>query len=612
VRTTHAAWLGLCALVACDWFDPGRPCKEGAYSCDADKVRVCVPLPKEPAGADGPKTEWRVMSTCEDDPVDGPRTCGMVDGQSQCVAEGVDGGPVENESQQQREWKRVDVLLSPSGYKIQSISTQVLKGYPAVAASGSVAVVSYAGSTPRDAALVAIGSDGVGTAWVRTGDASRIALIDAAGKTVEERAIQETGASRARGLAMQQHALTAELPPTLRVAEPLSGLEFPLPWRVRRLRIVAPSAAELGLVGEPLGRLPLAASSALTRVAFVSDVIDVELDAGAPDGAVADAGLPAGGMDAGVDAALPEGGGFDASLAIDAALMEMPEALPLTRAELVGSTLWVNVTKDQRAIYEKDQKEREELGLDVVRRAAEAFAFVATVVTHPLARPVGSDGGVTEPPKLPTDFPTDIALLILARISPMLAPREGFLPAWQGLHMTGVQAKIAGEYAVVGSRLRSDKEAVQDGFASTGGSVSPTADFAEFLARASLGDLWPEGPCDAIRGKKLDEMPARLMVPIAKLEVLWGLGLLSRDNMIACIGELGVANASNGFVLHKPNGEKISMETEVEGVRAQYRLGEFHASGRAMRGNVSGVFDTMYREVLPGVIRLKPVVNARA
>src|SRR5262245_28928874 len=97
------AWaLGLTVLCACGWFDPGRACKEGAWSCDGDQVQLCVPDATR-SGPEGPATSWTTIQTCEDTPLSA-RMCAVVASRADCVDESSDGGVAEAESEGEAEW----------------------------------------------------------------------------------------------------------------------------------------------------------------------------------------------------------------------------------------------------------------------------------------------------------------------------------------------------------------------------------------------------------------------------------------------------------------------------------------------------------------------------
>jgi hypothetical protein len=560
------------ALVGCgDWFNDGRACTEGETSCDGRAIRLCVPKVDEAAGANGVKTSWRVTGSCEDDPFSGRQTCGLVDGVAACVTRQVDedaGASPGPETQ----WQRVDVRREGDAFALET-SPHYLRAAPLAASSGAVAAVAYAGDKPLDAALVRfLGEASRSVAWVRAEAATRVVLVDVAGRELAHAPVDAMGETDSELVASKAQYLGPSLPPTLRVRTPSSDLSVPSQWADEVDHVVAPDALTLEFLAEALGDLPLPLSSAITELAFAA-AEDDDQDAGAEM------------LDAGVE-----------PVALDSDEWRLQYVTLLE-----GNRLWMNASAPVREALGNEQWRRE-LAVDVVRHAGRAFAALASTASS-------SDSPAE---KRPEDFPSAIAALLESRITPMLGRGESFATAWRGLHDMGVSAGIAGAYVSAPSQPRSDVEAVASGFSSAAGAVSPELDFADYTARANVDGSWSAGPCAEIRGEKLDELAPRLLVPVAKLHVLWGLGVLSHERFVACVGDLQVASNKPGFALHKSNGEQVAVADELAGVRAPYLRGEIHVSAMASRDGIHAVLDVTYRGVMPDVIRLKPVVNTRS
>jgi hypothetical protein len=375
-------------------------------------------------------------------------------------------------------------------------------------------------------------------------------------------------------LAVKQHALLSDLPPTLRVLEPEDVAGLPPVLQDAHCIPVPSSAARLELVGRALSRLEVVAASALTELAFVTrDLADQDAGAGA-----------ARTLDAGADA---DGG--------SAVRAEVP------RTVLDGTRLYVDVSPAREEDY-ADGPEIGELGLDLIRSVALSYSRIASLA----AAPNGQHNSRYQTPA--AEYPAWIVDLVQARLSPMVPIGGTFASSWRALHESGVQAGIARAYADADAGVGlvlTDEQAVREGFASAAGSADPEADFAEYLARTVIFERWVDGPCTEMRDERLEHLAARLMVPLAKVDVLWGLGLISRAQRAACIGTAAAAPSSVGFRLHKATSETIAIVDEPQGIRLVLSQGETHVSGTASRAKQSAVFDLMYRSSLPGVIRLQ-------
>jgi hypothetical protein len=556
-----------------------RVCKEGAMSCDGDFVRVCmVDESKEPTN-EGTATKWVRQQACDDDPVLGARTCGLVGVVAMCVGESDDGAVLDPEQHgtSSSDWLRVDVVDEVEGLRIADSSAATLEGAPASATAGIVAAVAYAGDRPVDAALVPLaGTSGRSSVWLRAASVTRVALVDPDEQVVDQVSVaagHDVG-TVSNGLGAKQAALLSDLPPTLRVLEPKDVAELPAELRAARCVPAPSSAARLELVGRALNRLELVAASALTELAFVRQEDRADQNAGTGDAGAVETGIGA------------DGGG--------SVRPEPPRTL------LDGTRLYIDVSPTREEDY-TDGPEIGELELDLIRNVALSYSRIASLA----AAPNGQHGRYQTPA---ADYPAWIVDLVKARLSPMVPIGGTFVSSWRALHESGVQVGIARAYADVDAGVGlalTDEQAVREGFASAPGSAGPETDFAEYLARTVIFERWVDGPCNELHDERLEELAARLMVPLAKLDVLWGLGLVSHVQRAKCIGTAAEAPSSAGIRLHKATSETITIAEEPQGIRLVLSQGETHVSGTASRGKQSAVFDLMYRRALPGVIRMQ-------
>lgn len=564
------AWtLGCAVLCACGWFDSGRECKEGRWSCDGDQVQLCVPDPTR-AGPEGPATSWRTVQTCEDDPRAGARTCAVLEERAACVRESEDGGVVAEGREESADYLRVDVS---AGGEIVGVQPQTLLGAPMGAVSGNFAVAAYRDGKPLDAALAQFDPDATETTvWVRADGATSIAVVDAKGRKMEERVLEL--ASTTEGLSLRQALLSAEMPPTLRVVTPDMKRSPPWEWELALLVAREPTAEMLALVGPALLQVPPVGLSGLREVAFADSLLRLAVDAGAGDGG----------------AELGEAGAEDAVVSSGA-----PSLPDRTRVVVRGKTLWIDVTAERLAEYRASEEARKELALELVRLVGRAFVAIASYKVDEAA-----------PILLPSDFPAELAELLRQRITPMLEVGESFADAWANLHAIGVYMGVSKGY---GSSKYGDREAVDVGFAAARGVASPQADFAEYLARATIVDSWPDGPCKELQGQQLEDLAPRRFANLAKLEVLRGLGVLGGDRVVACTGPLASKMKTPAIVLHKASGEQVWFEKEPTGARAEWG-NAVTVLATAARDAVQAVVNVQYRSgALPSVMRLGKVAN---
>jgi hypothetical protein len=582
-RVRWAAWLPLlvAAVASCGWFDDGRACQEGSLSCDGDEVRLCMPKVGASSGPKGPQTDWQTIETCEDDPRVGARTCAMTGEQASCVREAPDGGAADPAHEEEQELVRVDVL---SDGTILDVQPQSLRGVPMGAVSGAFAVVSYREGKPIDAVLASVDEEG-GSAWVRASAATSVAVVDTTGRRLSERAL----AVEVMGSALRERfaRLSAELPPTLRIVSAEAKRRPPLQWGLAGLNTRAPTAEMLHLVGATLLQVPTVGLSGLTDIGF-ADLAQRELDAGADAEAAADA-------EATSDDA---GDGAVAVLELDAGLSEDAPEIGRTRALLQGTTLWVDVSAMRLEEYRSSEPAKRELGLELARITGRAWFNLATI----------SKRAEKIPALLPSDFPPALVALLRSRISPMLESNESFATVWEQLHWFGVTEGFSALYG--GSpRKYSDTEAVDLGFAAAAGAPAADADFAEYVARATIPGVWPDGPCADLRGHKLEELAPRRFANVAKLEVLRGLGVVTGERVADCLGDLQSNDQSSGVVLHKSNGEQVWFDRDATGARTGWS-DSVSILATARQDGIQAVLNVQYRGVaLPSVIRLgKPAL----
>jgi hypothetical protein len=580
-------------------------------SCDGDRIRTCVP---DPYSTSGVATKWQVIQTCADDPVLGPLTCGADMGAPRCVRQAADGTQATDDTivgEERAVWLQVGVLMSDGSASLDAVEIHTLDGMPASAAAGPYAVVAYADTSIVDAALVPAMAEGSTAVFVKGEDVSRVELIDPKGGVVARKDVDGVSTKRGSLTSASRRALIGyQLPPTLRQVFPVDR-ELPLAKEAQDhlLRLIEPTNEMLELVGEPLLRHRLGAITAITSVAFVAGPVPKE----SPAGQSADTGRNP------VAAARLQRGD------------ETFSAIRRTRTYLSGTVLVVDMSEDFLAEYRASQEARLALALEMSRRVGQSYAAIAAVAT---SEPASGHAEAKNVP-VPIDYPPKVAQALRKRVAPMLAVNEAFATAWRTLHGLGVESgfsipyfspdepktalPLAAMFPAPLARdytgdypLPSNAEAVEMGFASSLGAAMPSLDFAEFLAYATVQEAWSFGPCGEIRATPLDKLRLNMVMPLSKLYVLWGLGLIGYDDLKACVGTLGVETDVPGFVVRRVNGESLHFDEEIGGARTAFLYSETHASGFAALGDLHTSFDLMWRGVMPGVARLAPVQNARA
>ena len=532
-------------------------------SCDGDFVRMCVVDNSKEITPDGVPTTWQVVRACDDDPVLGAQTCGLAGEVALCMEEGPDGGVLgpDGPPVSAGDWLRVDVRREASGELALKTDRIYLEGAPVGATVGAVAAVGYAGAKAVDGALVVEPGEGGSTAWLRAAGVDRVALVTPEGVELSAASV---AVQKRRGVGVVKSGLVARLPPTLRVLTPDEVRLLPYELRNAGLKVAEPSAARIEVVAKTLQRLELAAASTLGELVFVARP-EKEADAGAES--------DAGAGDAGI---------------------EEPEESVAPRTLREGMRLYIDVSR--KRLEEASQDASHELEIELIRDFGRAFMEATS--ESPVA--TGRSKNVEE-------FPEWIRELVEAHVTPMLDSAESFRAAWRALHETAVEAELAGHYR---ERYGADTAAmrenfVEEGFASAGGRDSPEDDFADFLAHAVIAEAWRDGPCEQLRDADIETLPVRRLVPLAKLEVLWGLTLISHDQLASCIGGATVDPRTQGFGVYTPEAAFVAVGDEPEGVRLRLTQGEVHVSGTAEHGAQSAVFDLMHRSTLPGVVRLR-------
>lgn len=564
--------LRIGALAGCDWFD-GPPCEMGEQSCDGDNVRVCQ---TSSSGRDGKAYEWSTLLTCADDPRVGALTCGMIDGRAQCVPEGVDGGAGDaSAAGADTRWARVVVARSGAQLSVSKVQAEVLSGatVPVSAPSGAVAAVSYSDGKPLDATLVRFaepGADGANldaeqVVWLAAEGANRIKLVNTKGAVLAEAALSAPSTAPKALIGYRTQALTSELPSTLRVLGPADQPQIPAELRSQMGLLVSPTSEMAALVSSALARAPTLGVSAVTKLGFVAfNHRSRDEDGGTEE---------------------PDAGTHDA----DGGVAEGGEANDLERPStaLTGTTVLVNVSNGWLSVY---RDEPHKLALSLVREVALAYAA--------LAKPPA--------PAEPTaaEYPEEIGALIVKRVSPLLAPKEGLLEAWAAIHKVGVDAQLAGPYTGPAWTTRDEIRAAKDGFFSSLGGKAAQDDFAETVAHLHVPEVWSDAsPCRALAASSFAELDMRLTVPLAKIELVHALGLASDEVRRQCVGELG-EDETKGLVLHGATGFRMTFNDQIRATRQPYLHGEIHLTMFGVRKGTTALMDISYRGLGVGVHRL--------
>lgn len=624
-----------CLCGGCDWFG-GGVCKDGQQSCRGKQIVTCV------VDTMSGQTKWQPFGSCS---LAGPAlTCQAADGIAECVLESsVDAGldasgrpgeagggsltfasPGDNLKvpRAELEWLRLEVQRAPDGqYSIGDVKSLYLSITMASPQTGEVAAVAYGERGQKlDATIVPFFNESpVTSVWLRAAGVTRVALVDTGERVLAEvmRAPATAPKASVKGdsLARVTQSLEGDLPPTLAVMRPGEQLPGRSRGEIVPLVLTTPTPEMLGLVGGALNRLTPLGASVLTKVAFTTDMapLSAYMDAAALQEAAA-AGTWT--LDAGAAVSTEaDAGDLTSRTSVSGAATGAgdPWALSSLPTLLVGGVLVINVSEPMMARYRADPPA---LHLDVSRQLGRLFMRLGS-------QGKGGGGSFAE------DFPSEIAALLKQRVAPFLGAREGFAGAWASLHNAFVQPGLAQPY--LGVERSSDAEALAAGFAAAPGARDAESDFAEYVARLLVREKWRPAPCEMLRRGPLESQTAKDLVHLAKIEVVWGLGILSREEMLACTGEFQISAETQGIVAFNALGEPLKFTRDVLGSHSPYYHGEMHVSLTATRPHpgpdgglpepdpdpasvadpetlkgMQAVFDVGFRGV-PGLFRLSPV-----
>jgi len=613
MRLQHKVWC-LLLLSGCEsWFGKNE-CTEGEQRCDGNTILTCSAKLTGTVGNTQTKSEWTRTSSCSVQHEG--LICHAEDGFAACISPSrLDAGLLAQADAQSSEgqtpyadpykgsvvaWARVDVTASDDGsVKIASTKSALLSVSPPSASQGHVAAVSYGSDNkPVSAALLSLSNQVPSTTWVRTAGATRISIVAPDGRVLDSRALVDgpTAAPKSHGeLAQVSQSLTAELPPTLEVVEAGSRLPPADGNRLGGLVSVPATPELLGYVGEALRGLPPFAASAFTKVAFVASPLRAT-ELGAYNRRDAGVASQIELADEGVFE--PDGGAPPA--AADAAppiVVSGPAARSAHVAANQQAVLYVDASPSSLADYARDPKV---LALEL---AGEVASLLVRLTASP--RELAFAGLQSAFPK---DYPAPIAALIKERMSPLLLPSESLVDVWQGLHEIGVRAELASPY--VGGAL-SDETAVQHGFASGVGAQGAAEDFVEYVARANVPEVWASSPCPALRDTSLDELDPKLFLHLAKLEVVWGLGLLSGARLKSCVGTRALEPGPSGIVVHGPARERTAFDQNVLAQKEPFYHGQTQVALTADQGvegqEIAAAFTMSTAGAVVGLFRLTSV-----
>jgi hypothetical protein len=585
---TRASLCGAFTVLAslsggCSWFG-GGVCKDGQQSCRGKQIVTCM------VDTMTGETKWQPLGTCS---LAGPTlTCQAVDGIAECVLEssldaGVgapgapDGAAVGSRAfaspgdslkvpTAELEWLRLEVHRAPNGqYRIDDVKSSYMSVTMASPMTGEVAAVAYGEQGQKlDATIVPVFNEApVSSVWLRAAGVTRVALVDA-GEHVLAEVMRAPASAPKAGVIM--HALEGELPPTLNIMKAEDQLPGRSEGEIVPLVATAPTPEMLALLGGALKRPTPLGASVLTNVAFTTEMGRLSAymdaasaqeeaaagewipDAGAAIAAAADAGGPRGrtSVDPFRDEAVS---GADAGAGGESSATSTLPTL------LVGGVLVINVSEPMMARYRADPPT---MHLHVLRQLGRLFMRLSSQ---------SKDGA-----PFPDDFPPEIAALLKQRVLPFLGLRESFAGAWASLHNAFVEPGLAKPYSE--TVVYSDADALAAGFAAAPGARDGESDFAEYVARLLVREQWRPAPCEVLRSGPLESRRPRDFVHLAKIEVVWGLGILSREEMLTCTGEFELAAETQGIVAFNARGEPLKFTRDVLGSHSPYYHGEVHVS----------------------------------
>jgi len=120
---------------------------------------------------------------------------------------------------------------------------------------------------------------------------------------------------------------------------------------------------------------------------------------------------------------------------------------------------------------------------------------------------------------------------------------RGFEAEWGGLHQTGVELNLAGDYlGEDGSRNITGEEARERGFATNYGAQTVGEDFAEYVGTLLADEPLLPGVCPRFDGEEF--LTPALAIPYAKLVLLLSLGLIDDAAFDGCVQRVKIAQES--------------------------------------------------------------------
>lgn len=583
---TLVAFASSCSLLA----EP-ESCELGALSCDGRDIRVCVVDVNDVQSGLGSalrpsstskKGRWSTQRACEDDPLLGASTCGLVEGKPACVSKSDAGAAMMvtasllSSDAPPSNWLRIDVTreAGTTNYTITGIEEVTLPSPPLTPAIGTIAAVGYAQDKVQDASLVAFTDSSVTSqsVWLRSDGLTRLALVGPGESAPVLFEVHRT--SPAPAVSAPKSALLNVHAQALDQAS-IAG--------VRIVPVTTPDA--LVAVLEPIfGMVP---PGPLTLVREVSLGVDLTSESFAATHSAADVRM----------------------MQAEAANTPSPpspaaQLLPTgSRAVVVNNQLLLQMRSSDIEDYIQHPGA---VALEITRALGAAYVRASVFATQAaLLAPVLGDA-----PQRGDAFSSTITPQLQARVSPLLGKGEALTDAWAELHQSAVDLGMSQPYAIeAGALPNSDQDAVALGFASRQGAADPGSDLIEYLARVSVATEWAFGPCAAIRASVVDELDPKYVLALAKLAALRGLGLITGGQFKICTGDLSIGGEP-GLVFHSSTGQSLPFTTEFQAVYQPFFGGQVHISWVSHRGYVSTSLDIGYRGTLVPAIRLGTQVGS--
>lgn len=583
MRLQHKVWC-LLALSACDsWFGKNE-CTEGEQRCDGSTLSTCAAKLTGSAASTQAVYEWRKTASCSIQNL----VCYAEDGFAACVEPGtLDSGlagdatmpappqgppgtdSVFSDAPRGPEvaWTRVEVAAVEGAARVIRTSAARLSYAPPAPTQGNVAAVSFgADHLPISAAQVSVIDQVPASAWVRTEGAAYVSVIAPDGKELDRYQLRPGAVAKSQpsSVASVKHALVPDLPPTLEVTP--AGQTLPplsLDDHAKYVSTTPPDEV-LAAVIAGLRRLPPFAASVLTQVAFIGGPVQARSrDA---SGSMEEAGV--------APIVLT---GEEESL--DAGTIMASDAAAASTSWPAGFGVSHVVANQQAILYVSVSPESVE---DYVREpnilAAEIVSEVAGLFMRFMSREPVSNDSILAGTRwaFPKDYPEHVATLLQQRVTPMLLQNESLVEAWAGLHELCMRAELADPYR--GRPLFSDAEAVERGFASAVGAVGPADDLAQYAALVTVPELWSHSPCPGLQGATLEQLTPRQAVHLAKLETVWGIGLVSGARLKNCVGMRLLEPGPAGIVTQSGSGDRTLFADEVVGQQEPYYHGQVQVS----------------------------------